>query len=149
MQLIWCWMLRIFLICLDWLHWCIRCAVYVYCNGGVYLAARSWRIDCRWIYWGVYHRYQEKIFNISNYLGITIIVVAIPEGLPLAVTIALAYSTSKMYADQCFIRYYNPLLLLLLCYWILECFLHVRQWAMLLSYALIRREPWRRTQWLW
>jgi len=37
-------------------------------------------------------------------IGITIIVVAIPEGLPLAVTIALAYSTSKMYADQCFIR---------------------------------------------
>ena len=30
--------------------------------------------------------------------------VAIPEGLPLAVTIALAYSTKKMYKDQCFIR---------------------------------------------
>ena len=37
-------------------------------------------------------------------LSVTIIVVAIPEGLPLAVTIALAYSTKKMYADQCFIR---------------------------------------------
>jgi Ca2+-transporting ATPase len=37
-------------------------------------------------------------------LAITIVVVAIPEGLPLAVTIALAYSTKKMYADQCFIR---------------------------------------------
>ncbi len=37
-------------------------------------------------------------------LSITIIVVAIPEGLPLAVTISLAYSTKKMYADQCFIR---------------------------------------------
>jgi len=35
---------------------------------------------------------------------ITIIVVAIPEGLPLAVTISLAYSTSKMYADQNMIR---------------------------------------------
>jgi len=35
---------------------------------------------------------------------ITIVVVAIPEGLPLAVTISLAYSTKKMYADQCFIR---------------------------------------------
>ena len=33
-----------------------------------------------------------------------IVVVAIPEGLPLAVTIALSYSTSKMYQDQCFIR---------------------------------------------
>jgi calcium-translocating P-type ATPase len=37
-------------------------------------------------------------------LAVTIVVVAIPEGLPLAVTIALAYSTKKMYADQCFIR---------------------------------------------
>ena len=37
-------------------------------------------------------------------LAVTIIVVAIPEGLPLAVTIALAYSTKKMYNDKCFIR---------------------------------------------
>lgn len=37
-------------------------------------------------------------------IAITIVVVAIPEGLPLAVTIALAYSTKKMYADQCLIR---------------------------------------------
>ena len=37
-------------------------------------------------------------------MGVTIIVVAIPEGLPLAVTIALAFSTKKMYSDQCFIR---------------------------------------------
>jgi magnesium-transporting ATPase (P-type) len=37
-------------------------------------------------------------------LAVTIVVVAIPEGLPLAVTISLAYSTKKMYQDQCFIR---------------------------------------------
>lgn len=37
-------------------------------------------------------------------LAVTIVVVAIPEGLPLAVTISLAFSTSKMYKDQCFIR---------------------------------------------
>ena len=37
-------------------------------------------------------------------LSITIVVVAIPEGLPLAVTISLAHSTKKMYSDQCFIR---------------------------------------------
>lgn len=37
-------------------------------------------------------------------LAVTIVVVAIPEGLPLAVTIALAYSTKRMYKDQCFIR---------------------------------------------
>lgn len=32
-------------------------------------------------------------------IGITIIVVAVPEGLPLAVMIALAYSVRKMYKD--------------------------------------------------
>ena len=37
-------------------------------------------------------------------LAVTIVVVAIPEGLPLAVTIALAYSTKEMYKDQCLIR---------------------------------------------
>lgn len=37
-------------------------------------------------------------------MGVTIVVVAIPEGLPLAVTISLAYSTKKMYEDQNFIR---------------------------------------------
>ena len=44
---------------------------------------------------------------------ITIVVVAIPEGLPLAVTSSLASSTKKMYADQCFIRVraYNLLLI--------------------------------------
>lgn len=31
-------------------------------------------------------------------VGITVLVVAIPEGLPLAVTISLAYSVDKMYA---------------------------------------------------
>eukprot|EP00831_Metopus_contortus_P040734 TRINITY_DN3191_c0_g1_i1.p1 TRINITY_DN3191_c0_g1~~TRINITY_DN3191_c0_g1_i1.p1 ORF type:complete len:864 (+),score=202.79 TRINITY_DN3191_c0_g1_i1:171-2762(+) len=33
-------------------------------------------------------------------LGITVLIVAIPEGLPLAVTIALAYSVGKMYEEQ-------------------------------------------------
>jgi magnesium-transporting ATPase (P-type) len=37
-------------------------------------------------------------------LAVTIVVVAIPEGLPLAVTISLAFSTKKMYQDMCFIR---------------------------------------------
>lgn len=37
-------------------------------------------------------------------IAVTIIVVAIPEGLPLAVTISLAYSTRKMYKDQNLIR---------------------------------------------
>jgi Ca2+-transporting ATPase len=37
-------------------------------------------------------------------LAITIVVVAIPEGLPLSVTIALAYSTKKMYQENNFVR---------------------------------------------
>eukprot|EP01038_Epipyxis_sp_PR26KG_P009748 gene9748-13115_t len=37
-------------------------------------------------------------------IAVTIVVVAIPEGLPLAVTISLAYSTKQMYKEQCFIR---------------------------------------------
>eukprot|EP01040_Poterioochromonas_malhamensis_P007392 gene7392-7974_t len=45
----------------------------------------------------------EGIIN-AFIIAVTIVVVAIPEGLPLAVTIALAYSTKKMYQDQCLIR---------------------------------------------
>jgi P-type Ca2+ transporter type 2C len=37
-------------------------------------------------------------------LGITVIVVAIPEGLPLAVTISLAYSVMKMYQENNFVK---------------------------------------------
>lgn len=37
-------------------------------------------------------------------IAVTIVVVAIPEGLPLAVTISLAYSTKKMQGDNCLIR---------------------------------------------
>ena len=37
-------------------------------------------------------------------VAVTIVVVAIPEGLPLAVTIALAYSMREMMADNCLVR---------------------------------------------
>ena len=37
-------------------------------------------------------------------MGVTIVVVAVPEGLPLAVTLSLAYSTQKMMADNNLIR---------------------------------------------
>ena len=37
-------------------------------------------------------------------IAVTVVVVAVPEGLPLAVTIALAYSTKKMYEDNNLIR---------------------------------------------
>ena len=37
-------------------------------------------------------------------VGVAIIVVAVPEGLPLAVMISLAYSVKKMLADQNFVK---------------------------------------------
>jgi Ca2+ transporting ATPase len=37
-------------------------------------------------------------------VGITIVVVAVPEGLPLAVMISLAYSISKMLLDNNFVK---------------------------------------------
>lgn len=37
-------------------------------------------------------------------LGITVIVVAIPEGLPLAVTLSLAFSVKKMLNDNNLVR---------------------------------------------
>eukprot|EP00906_Rhabdomonas_costata_P017392 RCo025102 len=51
----------------------------------------------------------HKPFHLKPFLdflivGVTIVVVAIPEGLPLAVTIALAYSMRSMMADNCLVR---------------------------------------------
>lgn len=37
-------------------------------------------------------------------LGVTILVVAIPEGLPLAVTLSLAFAVNKMLEDQNLVR---------------------------------------------
>lgn len=37
-------------------------------------------------------------------IGVTVIVVAIPEGLPLAVTLSLAYSTKRMLHDNNLVR---------------------------------------------
>jgi len=37
-------------------------------------------------------------------IAITVVVVAVPEGLPLAVTISLAYSVSKMYDENNLVR---------------------------------------------
>lgn len=48
------------------------------------VAGRSWLPECT----PVYVQYFVKFFII----GVTVLVVAVPEGLPLAVTISLAYS---------------------------------------------------------
>lgn len=37
-------------------------------------------------------------------IGVTVVVVAIPEGLPLSVTLSLAYSVKKMLIDQNLVR---------------------------------------------
>ncbi len=52
----------------------------------------------------VKHESDPGLYVDAFILAITIVVVAIPEGLPLAVTLSLAYSTKRMYSDQCFIR---------------------------------------------
>ena len=54
--------------------------------------------------------YLDDVSNFHHALdafiiGVTIVVVAVPEGLPLAVTISLAFSTKKMLADQNLIRH--------------------------------------------
>jgi len=46
-----------------------------------------------------------KIFLKAFILGITVLVVAVPEGLPLAVTISLAYSVKKMMKDNNLVRH--------------------------------------------
>lgn len=50
-----------------------------------------------------YHLNQGGLVEFFTY-AVTIVVVAVPEGLPLAVTIALAYSMKKMMKDNNFVR---------------------------------------------
>jgi len=49
---------------------------------------------------------STDVTTLLNYfiLGITVIVVAIPEGLPLAVTLSLAFSVKKMLLDNNLVR---------------------------------------------
>jgi P-type Ca2+ transporter type 2C len=50
--------------------------------------------------------YADNATDILEFFlyAVTIVVVAVPEGLPLAVTISLAYSMRKMLADKIFVR---------------------------------------------
>ena len=50
------------------------------------------------------HPFHIKPFLDFVIVAVTIVVVAIPEGLPLAVTISLAYSMQKMQEDNCLVR---------------------------------------------
>ncbi|XP_029292014.1 plasma membrane calcium-transporting ATPase 3b isoform X2 [Cottoperca gobio] len=58
---------------------------------------QSWLAECT----PVYIQYFVKFFII----GVTVLVVAVPEGLPLAVTISLAYSVKKMMKDNNLVRH--------------------------------------------
>uniref|UniRef100_A0A670YPY7 Calcium-transporting ATPase n=1 Tax=Pseudonaja textilis TaxID=8673 RepID=A0A670YPY7_PSETE len=58
---------------------------------------RIWTVECT----PVYIQYIVKFFII----GVTILVVAVPEGLPLAVTISLAYSVKQMMRDNNLVRH--------------------------------------------
>ncbi|KAG9269598.1 plasma membrane calcium-transporting ATPase 3 isoform X7 [Astyanax mexicanus] len=58
---------------------------------------RTWLTECT----PIYVQYFVKFFII----GVTVLVVAVPEGLPLAVTISLAYSVKKMMKDNNLVRH--------------------------------------------
>ncbi|XP_057218983.1 plasma membrane calcium-transporting ATPase 3b isoform X6 [Triplophysa rosa] len=58
---------------------------------------RTWMTECT----PIYVQYFVKFFII----GVTVLVVAVPEGLPLAVTISLAYSVKKMMKDNNLVRH--------------------------------------------
>ncbi|XP_067360384.1 plasma membrane calcium-transporting ATPase 2 isoform X2 [Channa argus] len=57
----------------------------------------TWMPECT----PIYIQYFVKFFII----GVTVLVVAVPEGLPLAVTISLAYSVKKMMKDNNLVRH--------------------------------------------
>ncbi|XP_030403943.1 plasma membrane calcium-transporting ATPase 3 isoform X4 [Gopherus evgoodei] len=61
------------------------------------LDGRVWLAECT----PIYVQYFVKFFII----GVTVLVVAVPEGLPLAVTISLAYSVKKMMKDNNLVRH--------------------------------------------
>ncbi|XP_072482871.1 plasma membrane calcium-transporting ATPase 3 isoform X12 [Notamacropus eugenii] len=61
------------------------------------IGGRPWLSNCT----PVYVQYFVKFFII----GVTVLVVAVPEGLPLAVTISLAYSVKKMMKDNNLVRH--------------------------------------------
>ncbi|XP_078731014.1 plasma membrane calcium-transporting ATPase 2-like isoform X3 [Lampetra fluviatilis] len=62
-----------------------------------WVEGRPWLAECT----PVYVQYFVKFFII----GVTVLVVAVPEGLPLAVTISLAYSVKKMMKDNNLVRH--------------------------------------------
>jgi len=57
-----------------------------------------------------YNQTEWNLYYVNYYVkfvivGVTVLVVAVPEGLPLAVTLSLAYSVKKMMADNNLVRH--------------------------------------------
>ncbi|XP_060925787.1 plasma membrane calcium-transporting ATPase 2 isoform X7 [Limanda limanda] len=71
--------------------------VLYFCIDTFVLQGLQWLPECT----PVYIQYFVKFFII----GVTVLVVAVPEGLPLAVTISLAYSVKKMMKDNNLVRH--------------------------------------------
>lgn len=69
------------------------------------LQKRQWMTECT----PIYIQYFVKFFII----GVTVLVVAVPEGLPLAVTISLAYSVKVNF--KCELFSYHERCFLILC----------------------------------
>ncbi|XP_054833389.1 plasma membrane calcium-transporting ATPase 2 isoform X4 [Eublepharis macularius] len=71
--------------------------VLYFCIDTFVVNKKPWLPECT----PVYVQYFVKFFII----GVTVLVVAVPEGLPLAVTISLAYSVKKMMKDNNLVRH--------------------------------------------
>nr|XP_056722962.1 plasma membrane calcium-transporting ATPase 2 isoform X7 [Euleptes europaea] len=71
--------------------------VLFFCIDTFVVNKKPWLPECT----PVYVQYFVKFFII----GVTVLVVAVPEGLPLAVTISLAYSVKKMMKDNNLVRH--------------------------------------------
>ncbi|CAL8364533.1 unnamed protein product [Lota lota] len=68
-----------------------------FCVDTFWIQNLSWVKECTPIY--------IQLFVEFVIIGVTVLVVAIPEGLPLAVTISLAYSVKKMMKDNNLVRH--------------------------------------------
>jgi magnesium-transporting ATPase (P-type) len=73
-------------------------------------------------------------------IGVTVLVVAVPEGLPLAVTIALAYSVKKMMKDNNLVRFGELAVMMIMIKCFLECLPRAKPWAMRQQSAVTRQE---------
>ncbi|KAM6946782.1 plasma membrane calcium-transporting ATPase 2 isoform 7-T7 [Lycodopsis pacificus] len=71
--------------------------VLYFCIDNFVMQKNPWMPECT----PIYIQYFVKFFII----GVTVLVVAVPEGLPLAVTISLAYSVKKMMKDNNLVRH--------------------------------------------